>query len=91
MTPTNQSETTPACASPPQRGIAQREAERAILALLLSEPHPWTVAEIVRELGGEAIEAQDALDSLTRAGLANREGETVGASRAARAFEELEP
>jgi predicted transcriptional regulator len=91
MTTTKEPEKTPACGSPPQRGIAQREAERAILALLLSEPHPWTVAEIVRELGGEAIEAQDAIESLIRAGLANREGETLGASRAARTFEELEP
>lgn len=71
--------------------VSQRETERAILALLLSEPHAWTGAEIVRELDGQAIAAHDAIAGLVRSGLANREGALLFAARAARAFEDLEP
>jgi predicted ArsR family transcriptional regulator len=70
--------------------IPQRETERAILAVLLCEPHPWTREELARELGGLPIETHDALESLIRAGLVNSEGKRVAASRAARAFEQLE-
>lgn len=72
-------------------GVSQREIERTILALLLSEPHAWNITEITREMGGQTIASQDAIDGLLRAGLLNREGDLVLASRAARAFEELEP
>lgn len=71
--------------------VSQRETERTILALLLSEPHAWNSTEIGRELGGQSIASQDAIDGLVRAGLLNREGDLILASRAARAFEELEP
>jgi predicted transcriptional regulator len=68
----------------------EHEIERTILAVLLSEPHPWTRTEIVRELGGIEIEVNDGLESLICCGLVNREGESLSASRTARAFERLE-
>jgi predicted transcriptional regulator len=75
---------------PERRKIPEQETERTILALLLCEPQPWTREELARELGGQPIETHDALESLIRCGLVNREGECVAASRAARAFEALE-
>jgi predicted transcriptional regulator len=90
MTPTTLDGAEIACdsARPP---ISERETARTILGLLLSEPHSWTRVEIARELGGQEIATHDAVENLVRAGLANREGEAISASRAARVFEELEP
>lgn len=88
MTPMEPSQATTGARSP--RCNPQQETERTILALLLSEPYPWTRAEIARELGGLEVEAHDGMASLIRSGLLNREGESMTASRAARAFEELE-
>jgi hypothetical protein len=73
------------------RPISERETARTILGLLLCEPHSFTRAELVRELGGQTVATQDAIENLVCSGLANREGEAITASRAARAFDELEP
>jgi hypothetical protein len=89
MTPTEPSQSK-SNEPPKQRSIPAHETERTILALLLCEPHPWTREELARELGGLPIETHDALESLIRCGLVNSDGERVTASRAARAFEELE-
>lgn len=79
------------CPEAPQRSISDHETARTVLGLLLAEPHPWTRAELTRELGGHEIAAHDAIENLIRSGLANREGEAISASRAARVFDELEP
>lgn len=75
-----------------QRTLARsgREAERAIVDLLLADPHVWTVAEIEREMGAGAAEVGDALGGLRRAGLVNIAGCNVTASRSARAMDELD-
>lgn len=73
------------------RPPSERETARTILGLLLCEPHSWTRAELAREVGGQTVAAHDAIENLVCSGLANREGETVTASRAARAFDEIEP
>lgn len=75
----------------PRRHISERETARTILGLLLCEQHPWTRVELARELGGQAVDAHDAIENLVCCGLANSEGEMILASRAARAFDELEP
>lgn len=90
MTPVNLESARAACGST-RAPISERETARTILGLLLCEQHSWTRAELVRELGGEAVATHDAIENLVRAGLANREGEAISASRAARAFKELEP
>lgn len=79
------------CREQPQRHISERETARTILGLLLCEPHVWTRMELARELGGQTVDAHDAIENLVCCGLANREGEAITASRAARAFDELEP
>jgi hypothetical protein len=79
------------CPEASQRPISEHETARTVLGLLLAEPHPWTRGELVRELGGQQIAAHDAIENLIRSGLANREGEAISASRAARVFDELEP
>ena len=79
------------CQEQPHRQISERETARTILGLLLCEPHAWTRVELARELGGQTVEAHDAIENLVCCGLANREGEAITASRAARAFDELEP
>jgi predicted ArsR family transcriptional regulator len=90
MKPTNPEGAEDACDTP-RRYISERETARTIIGLLLCEPQPWTRAELARELGGHEVATHDAVENLIRAGLANREGEAVSASRAARVFEELEP
>ncbi len=90
MTPANPAGAEDACDTTP-RHISERETARTILGLLLCEPQPWTRAELARELGGQEIATHDVVENLICAGLANREGEAVSASRAARIFEELEP
>ncbi len=79
------------CREQPRRHISERETARTILGLLLGEQHPWTRVELARELGGQRIDAHDAIENLVCSGLANSEGEMIVASRAARAFDELEP
>lgn len=90
MTPTDL-EAAARCPGTSQRSVSEQETARTILGLLLAEPHPWTQHELARELGGQEIAAHDAIQSLIHSGLANREGEAISASRAARVFDELEP
>lgn len=91
MTPTDLEDLDIEDAETQEVPISEQETARTILGLLLSEQHPWTREELARELGGLPIATYDATENLIRAGLANREGESITASRAARVFEELEP
>ncbi|HST56121.1 MAG TPA: hypothetical protein VLJ42_09545 [Solirubrobacteraceae bacterium] len=66
--------------------------ERAILGLLLSaDPGggPWSIDELVRELGEPRAAVDDGLASLVGSGLVNRCDEFVFAARAARHFDQL--
>ncbi len=65
--------------------------ERAILGLLLDPESrsPWSVEEILRELGDARVQAVDGLDSLHRAGLIHRCGDFVFATRAAVRFDQI--
>lgn len=58
--------------------------QRTVLMLLFSDPFPWTVQELGRELGEERL-AVDAIGELAGAGLVYRfDGEFVVPTRAAR-------
>jgi hypothetical protein len=64
-----------------------------MLALIASEPHMLSRAELQRELvrrpGAELPSLDDAIGNLHTVGLVNVCGELVGASRAARYMDEL--
>jgi hypothetical protein len=62
---------------------------RVVLASLVVENRPWTVEELIRELG-DRIGVEDAIAELDAAGLLNRIGDgVVCASRAALRADEL--
>jgi predicted transcriptional regulator len=68
---------------------ADDDLERAVLALLLesTNPGPWSVKELAREVGGE-LETADAVARLRAVGLVHRCQEFVWATRpAARLFQ----
>ncbi len=68
----------------PRRSVAEREAhtDRVILGLLLDDgsERPWSVDEMVLEVGGDA---EDGLARLHAVGLVHRVATFVWASRAA--------
>jgi hypothetical protein len=60
-----------------------------MFALLSGDRHPYSRAELERELSGskdKAIDVEDAIENLHAAGLVNVTGELVTPSRAARHF-----
>jgi hypothetical protein len=57
--------------------------------MLCGSDHPWSVAEIVRELDNE-VDAHDAVARLARTGLVHRLDEFVFPTRTARRAEELQ-
>jgi hypothetical protein len=63
----------------------------AVFGLLLDpgEQRPWSVRELVLEIGGQ-IDVEDALARLHGAGLVHRCGEFVWATRAALAADAIE-
>jgi hypothetical protein len=62
---------------------AEKEVDRTVLELLLhSQPWPWSVEEVGRELG-DLPDAEDALSRLSRVGLVHRHDRFVFPSRAA--------
>jgi hypothetical protein len=77
-------------ALPPDDGTAiDRHSQLVVLTLLLDAPaSPWSIQELARELG-EELRATDAVASLCAAGLAQRCGELIFATRAALRFSEL--
>ncbi|MHB1468035.1 MAG: hypothetical protein ACYCU0_02420 [Solirubrobacteraceae bacterium] len=68
----------------------QRTVERTIVGLLLaSQPEaPWSMDELILELGGERTVTIDSIDRLHRSGIVHRCGDFVFASRTARALDE---
>jgi hypothetical protein len=70
---------------------AGREArtDNAVLDFMLVGPSwPWSVEEIVRELGNK-VDAEDAVVRLIGAGLAHRMGEFIFPTRSARRASEV--
>jgi hypothetical protein len=75
--------------TPDDSNTTDRHSELVVLTLLLdARASPWSTQELARELG-EELRATDAVASLCAAGLAQRCGELVFASRAALRFSEL--
>jgi hypothetical protein len=76
--------------SRPSAGRRSDEAEFVVLALLLDRDWsgPWSLGELVREVGCE-VAAAEAVVSLHAAGLAHRSGEFVWPSRPAVRFCQL--
>lgn len=64
--------------------------DNLVLSVVLSEPFPWTVAELGRELDEEAKYIDDCVAHLVAAGLLHRLGEFVFPTRAARRAVELQ-
>ena len=68
--------------------------ERVALMLLFEYEHPWTRAELEREIAGtkgKPGNVSTAIDSLYAAGLVHLSGEMVIPTRPARRMEELNP
>jgi hypothetical protein len=68
--------------------------ERVVLMVLLGDEHPWTRAELEREVAGTKGKPGDvstAINSLYTAGLVHLSGELVIPTRPARRMEELNP
>jgi hypothetical protein len=69
------------------------EVERIVmLALLSGDRHPYSRAELEREVSGskdKAVDVEDAIENLHAAGLLNVAGDLVTPSRAARHFDML--
>jgi hypothetical protein len=70
--------------------LAPREFERVALEALLDNDNqrPWTVAELVLELG-DPVATLDAVADLHRAGLAHRREDLIWPTRSAVAYHEL--
>lgn len=65
------------------------QRQRTVLMLLFSDPSPWTVQELGRELNGEQL-AEDAVRELAGAGLVHRlVGDFIVPTRAARRADDL--
>jgi Mn-dependent DtxR family transcriptional regulator len=56
--------------------------ERAILALLLAEDHPWRMSELSKKLGYSPSLIAGCVARLHADGVLNRDGDTVRTSRA---------
>jgi hypothetical protein len=70
-------------------GITDEHSDLVVMTLLLNSPGtPWAADELGRELGDDVI-ALDAIARLHAAGLLDRGGDLVFASRSARRFSEL--
>lgn len=62
--------------------------DQAILNLLVDPIEPWSIEEVIREIGDRVV-AIDGLDRLYGVGLIHRCHEFVFATRAARGYYEL--
>jgi hypothetical protein len=68
----------------PKERFSEEQIDNAVLGFMLyGESWPWTVDEIVRELGNEG-NAVDAVRRLTRMGLLHQFGAVVFPTRTAR-------
>lgn len=71
------------CSAPPSNAEEDRQAEQAVMRLLLEDRGLFTTGEIVKETGGKVLPAAAAIARLKRAGLVHEFGSYVFASRAA--------
>jgi hypothetical protein len=73
-----------------EKGLSEEQIDSTVLDFMLcGSDHPWSVSEIVRELGNEP-DAHDAVARLTGTGLVHRLDEFVFPTRTARRAEELQ-
>jgi hypothetical protein len=77
------------CGAPPSNEEEDKQAEQAVMHLLLEDRGLFTVGEVVNETGGKVLPAADAIARLKRAGLVHEFGSFVFASRAAVVSAEL--
>jgi predicted transcriptional regulator len=75
---------------PSKDRFTEADNDKTVLHLLLDDPLPWTVDEIVREVSSSRLETVDAIARLAGAGLVHRSGEFVFPTRAARRADEIE-
>ena len=74
----------------PESSLSEEQIDSTVLDFMLcGSDHPWSVAEIVRELGN-GPDAQDAVARLAGTGLVHRLDEFVFPTRTARRAEELQ-
>lgn len=75
------------------RAVAPIDTQRAVMVVLLSgHHHPWSRAELEREIAsvnGDRIAVADAINDLHGAGLLHITGELVTPTRAAQKMDEL--
>lgn len=72
-----------------QQDRSEEHIDNIVLDFMLLDAWPWSVEEIVRELGNQP-DAEDAIGRLTRAALVHRSGSFVFPTRAARRANELQ-
>jgi predicted transcriptional regulator len=70
--------------------LSERDHDKAVLELLLTDGSPWTVEEIIREISGGRLDAIDAIARLAGAGLVHRLSEFVFPTRTARRADEID-
>jgi DNA-binding GntR family transcriptional regulator len=66
-----------------------KRIERAILALLIAEDHPWPLSDLQKRLGHPPRLVQASIARLQADGLLTEEGRNIRASRAAIRCDEL--
>ena len=71
------------CSAPPTNAEEDKQAEQAVMRLLLEDRGLFTPGEIVKETGGKVLPAADAIARLKRAGLIHEFAGFICASRAA--------
>lgn len=72
-----------------EMGVSAQSHEKTLLWLLLSDPGPWSLEELVREFDGDRIGTEDSLGNLAASGLVHRFGEFAFPTRTARRADQI--
>lgn len=75
---------------PDEDRVSPSSRDKTVLSVLLSDPRPWSLQEIVREFDGNKLGVEDALSRLTGCGLIHHLGGFFFPTRAARYASEIE-
>ena len=69
------------CSAPPSNAEEDKQAEQAVMRLLLEDRGLFTTGEIIKETGGKVLPAADAIERLQRGGMIHEFAGFVFASR----------